>query len=78
MKHILTWREEACVLSAMTPHDLISLEDAMHILGVSRTKIWCLTKEGLLKTYVNNLDRRQKLFSKAEVESILPQRAKVA
>lgn len=66
------------MLPAMKPRDLISLEDAMHILGVSRTKLWRLTKEGLLTPYENNLDKRQKLFSKAEVESLIPQRAKVA
>ena len=50
----------------------------MNLLGVSRTKVWRLVKEGQLGAVVNPLDKREKLFSKSQVESLIPKRAEAA
>ncbi len=62
----------------MKPKDLISISDTMRLLGVSRTKVWRLMKDGMLTPYSNPLDKRETLFRKAEVMSLIPQKAKVA
>jgi len=62
----------------MRTDDLITLSQAMNLLGVSRTKVWRLVKEGQLGAVVNPLDKREKLFSKSQVESLIPKRAEAA
>lgn len=53
------------------PTDLIPLKEAQQILGVSdKTITRIVTKDKLLKTYTNTLDRRAKLVSRAEVEKL--------
>jgi hypothetical protein len=61
-----------------TPSDLITANEARSLLGVSRMKIANLLKEGILKTYQNPLDRREKLVSRAEVLELKPKRAEAA
>lgn len=61
-----------------TPSDLITANEARSLLGVSRMKIANLLKEGVLKTYQNPLDRREKLVSRAEVLELKPKRAEAA
>ena len=61
-----------------TPSDLITANEARALLGVSRMKIASLLKMGLLKTYQNPLDRREKLVSRAEVLELKPKRAEAA
>jgi hypothetical protein len=61
-----------------TPSDLITANEARALLGVSRMKIANLLKEGVLKTYQNPLDRREKLVSRAEVLELRPKRAEAA
>jgi predicted site-specific integrase-resolvase len=55
----------------MNKADLITLTVARNILGVSRTKIWRLVREGTLTVYVNPLDRREKLVRRSQVEALL-------
>ena len=60
------------------PVDLILVKDARALIGVSHTKMTQLIREGIVKTYPNVLDRREKLVSKAEVLALKPRRAEAA
>ena len=60
------------------PNDLIPVKDARALIGVSHTKMTQLIREGVVRTYPNVLDRREKLVSKAEVMSLRPYRAEAA
>ncbi len=55
--------------------ELMTLKEAQEYLGVSRVKIWKLTKEGNLSIYTDPLDKRKKLVPKAEVEKLKQPRA---
>ena len=60
------------------PADLIPVKDARTLIGVSHTKMTQLIREGVVRTYPNVLDRREKLVSKAEVIALRPFRAEAA
>lgn len=60
------------------PIDLIPVKDARALIGVSHTKMTQLIREGVIRTYPNVLDRREKLVSKAEVIALRPYRAEAA
>ena len=60
------------------PTDLIPVKDARALLGVSHTKMTQLIRDGVIRTYPNVLDRREKLVSKAEVLALRPYRAEAA
>lgn len=60
------------------PSDLMPLKDARTLIGVSHTKMTQLIREGVVRTYPNVLDRREKLVSKAEVMALRPYRAEAA
>jgi hypothetical protein len=60
------------------PVDLITASEARKLLGVSAVKMARLIKEGTLRHFPNQLDRREKLVSKAEVLSLKPRRAEAA
>jgi hypothetical protein len=55
----------------MDKADLITLTVARSLLGVSRTKIWRLVREGTLMVYSNPLDKREKLVKRSQVEALL-------
>jgi hypothetical protein len=61
-----------------TPTDLINVNEATKLLGVSHTKMAKLIKAGVLTVYKSPLDTRKKLVSKAELLSIKPIRAEAA
>ncbi len=61
-----------------TPNDLISLKEARTILNVSDYKMTSLVKEKALRLYTYPLDKRKKLVSKAEVESLKVPRPEAA
>jgi hypothetical protein len=65
-------------MQAYRPNDLIKVTAARKLLGVSPMKMAQLIREGLLLTYDNPLDRRVKLVSRAEVDSLLGMREKAA
>lgn len=48
--------------------DLMTLNDASEYLGVSRMKLWRLMKEGKLTAITNELDNREKLIAKSELD----------
>jgi excisionase family DNA binding protein len=50
--------------------DLLTLNDAAEYLGVSRMKLWRLMKEGKLTAVINELDNREKLISKMELDAL--------
>lgn len=60
------------------PTDLIPVKDARALIGVSHTKMTQLLREGVVRTYPNVLDKREKLVSKAEVLALRPYRAEAA
>lgn len=60
------------------PNDLIKVTAARKLLGVSPMKMAQLIKDGFLRTFDNPLDRRVKLVSRAEVDSLLEMREKAA
>lgn len=60
------------------PNDLIKVTAARKLLGVSPMKMAQLLKDGYLRTFDNPLDRRVKLVSRAEVDSLLDMREKAA
>lgn len=61
-----------------TPTDLMPVKDARALIGVSHTKMTQLIRDGVVRTYPNVLDRREKLVSKAEVIALRPYRAEAA
>jgi len=60
------------------PRDLITSSEARKLLRVSRIKMATLLKDGTLRHFGNPLDNRVKLVSKAEVLSLIPERAEAA
>lgn len=60
------------------PSDLVKVTAARKLLGVSPMKMAQLIKDGFLRTFDNPLDRRVKLVSRAEVDSLLDMREKAA
>jgi DNA-binding MarR family transcriptional regulator len=65
-------------MQAQRPSDLIKVTAARKLMGVSPMKMAQLIKDGLLRTYDNPLDKRVKLVSRAEVDSLLDMREKAA
>lgn len=55
--------------------EYISLKEAGDILKVSRTKIWSLIREGVLKTYEDPLDKRKTLVVRSDVLKLKQPRA---
>lgn len=60
------------------PQDLITATEARRLISVSHIKMAQLIKNGVVRTYSNPLDRRQKLVSRAEVLALRPVRAEAA
>ena len=60
------------------PFDLIPVKDALALLGVSHSKMTQLIRDGVIITYPNVLDRREKLVSKADIVALRPYRAEAA
>ena len=60
------------------PTDLIPVKDARALVGVSHTKMTQLIRDGVVRTYPNVLDKREKLVSKEEVLALRPYRAEAA
>lgn len=60
------------------PTDLIPVKDARSLIGVSHTKMTQLIRDGVVRTYPNVLDRREKLVSKTEVLALRPYQAEAA
>ena len=65
-------------MHAHRPDDLIKVTAARKLMGVSPMKMAQLIKDGFLRTFDNPLDRRVKLVSRAEVDSLLDMREKAA
>jgi hypothetical protein len=65
-------------MQAQRPSDLIKVTAARKLMGVSPMKMAQLIKDGILHTFDNPLDRRVKLVSRAEVDSLLDMREKAA
>jgi hypothetical protein len=59
-----------------TPNDLITASEARKLLGVSEKKMAQLMKS--LRHYINPLDKRQRLVSKAAVLKLREPRAEAA
>lgn len=60
------------------PSDMIQVADARKILGVSTVKMAQLLREGVLRAFNDPLDKRVKLVSLAEIETLLNMRGKAA
>ncbi len=61
-----------------TPNDLISTTIARKLINISPATMARLIKEGVVTTYPNPLDKRQKLVSKAQVLGLRPNLAEAA
>jgi predicted DNA-binding transcriptional regulator AlpA len=61
----------------INPTDLITINEAREILGVSRPTMAKIVKK-YLRYFPNPIDGREKLVSKAEVLALLPRRAEAA
>lgn len=61
-----------------TPNDLLNVNEATALLGISHTKMAKLIKQGVLTVYKNPLDARKKLISRAELLSLKPRRVEAA
>jgi hypothetical protein len=72
------FEEAYFIMEESKPRDLITASEARSLLRVSRIKMATLLKNGTLRHYVNPLDNRVKLVSKAEVLSLIPERAEAA
>jgi hypothetical protein len=55
---------------ADTESELISVAEAQRILGISKTRMAQVIREGLLVAEQNPLDRRGKLLRRDEVEAL--------
>jgi excisionase family DNA binding protein len=55
--------------------DFVTMTEAQELLGVSRFKIWKLVKEGTLPTFRSDLDRREKLVRRSDLEALRRPRA---
>jgi hypothetical protein len=64
--------------SRRRPDDLIRTTEARKLLGVSTVKMTQLIKHGVFTVYQDLLDRRVKLISRAEVESLKNRSVKAA
>ena len=60
------------------PDDLIRTTEARKLLGVSTVKMTQLIKHGVFTVYADLLDRRVKLISRSEVESLKHRSVKAA
>lgn len=58
--------------------EYVTMTEAQELLGVSRFKIWQLVKEGKLPAYQSELDRRQKLIRRSDIEALRGARRPVA
>ena len=56
------------------PSDLIAVTEARRLLGVSHSKMSRIVKEGKIRHFPNDLDKRVKLVSRSEVLSLIPKR----
>ena len=54
----------------MQNEEFLNLKDARQLLGVSRTKLWKLIKEGRLPTYQDPLDKRVRLVRRQDLENL--------
>ncbi len=61
-----------------TPDDLITTSEARALLGVSPKTMARLLRDGTLRHFPNPIDRREKLVSRAEVEALIPKKARAA
>lgn len=52
------------------PEEFMSMTEAREYLGISKTKIWRLVKEGAIKTYEDPLDKRKHLVRLRDVEKL--------
>ncbi len=50
--------------------EYLGLREAADLLGVSRFTIWRLIRDGDLDAYQSQVDRRQKLVKRADVEAL--------
>lgn len=55
-----------------------SLTDAAKYLGVSRTKLWKMVADGVLRATVDPLDTRKKWVTRADLEALKAQSLKAA
>lgn len=58
--------------------DLITVREARAALGISPAKMSKLIREGVLKYWLDPLDARVKLVSRAEVNNLKPRPAEAA
>lgn len=54
--------------------DYLGLREAAELMGVSRFTIWRLIRDGQLPAYQSQVDRRQKLVRRSDVESLMQPR----
>ena len=48
----------------------LTTQEAMALLGVSRTRLWQLTKAGLLTAHQRGVNRKARYYRRAEVERL--------
>jgi excisionase family DNA binding protein len=53
--------------------DTMTIREAAEFLGVSRTKVWSLIKEGRLTATQNPLDKRERLIPGEEIRQLQQQ-----
>jgi len=73
--------ENASALANASPDakPFLNLKQAREFLGVSRTKLWELVREGRLTLYRAPLDKRVRLVRREDLEALLiPQRGQAA
>lgn len=54
----------------MQHEEFLNLKEARQLLGVSRTKLWTLIKEGRLPIYQHPLDKRVRLVRRRDLENL--------
>ena len=50
--------------------EFVTMTEAQELLGVSRFKIWQLVRNGEIETFESQLDRRQKLIRRADLDAL--------
>ncbi len=51
----------------------LTTQEAMAALGISRTRLWQLTKEGLLTAHQRGANRKARYYRRTEVERVQTQ-----
>lgn len=57
-------------MEALVSDDFVTMKEAQEILGVSKFTVWRLVRDGKLTAYQSEVDRREKLVRRGDLEAL--------